>query len=325
MTGTRPRLLVTRRLPEPVEAQMAAAYDVTFNQEDEPFSVDRLRAAFARYDAICCTITDKLDAETIGSQSGRCRILANYGAGVDHIEVQAAVNAGLVVTNTPDVLTGATAELAIYLMLAAARRASEGERQLRSGRWVGWHPTHLIGQTVVGKTLGLIGFGRIAQATAMRAKGGFDMEILYTSRSRVSPEIEKGTGAIYVSALEELLERADIVSLHVPGGEGTYHLIDRARLAQMRSNAILINTARGRVVDEPALAAALNNGVIAAAGLDVYEDEPLVHPDLLACENAVLLPHLGSATLDARVAMGMRVISNLDAFFGGMEPSDRVS
>ncbi|MGP7796880.1 2-hydroxyacid dehydrogenase [Sphingomonas sp. CLY1604] len=323
--SARPRLLVTRRLPDAVEQMMAERYDATFNRDDRALSGDVLHAALAEYDAVATTITDRIDATVLAHEAPRTRIIANYGAGFEHIDRDAAAAARIAVTNTPDVLTDATAELAILLMLAAARRAGEGERQLRAGGWPGWHPTHLVGRSITGKTLGLIGFGRIAQATADRARGGFGMTILYTSRTRAAPEVEARHAATWVASAEDLAERCDVLSLHVPGGAATHHLVDAALLRRMRRDAVLVNTARGSVIDEAALAAALTEGRIGAAGLDVYEGEPAVAPALLACENAVLLPHLGSATIEARTAMGMRVLANLDAFFAGEPLPDRVA
>jgi len=245
--------------------------------------------------------------------------------GVNHIDLGACRELGLAVTNTPDVLTDATAELAILLMLAAARRAGEGERELRAGQWTGWRPTHLVGAQVTGKTLGLIGYGRIAQATARKAHHGLGMRILYNSRRRAPAEVEAQTGAGFCASVEELLDASDFVSLHCPGGPETFHLIDAARLKRMKPGAFLINTARGPVVDEAALVEALREGRIAGAGLDVYEAEPKAHPGLLELQNVVLLPHLGSATVETRTAMGMKVADNLDAFFAGREPPDRVA
>lgn len=322
--AVRRRLLVTRRLPEAVEHAMAERYDTTFNADDVALSADQLRDALARYDAICPTITDRFPAALFAGPS-RCRILANFGAGFEHIDLDAARAAGIAVTNTPDVLTEATAELAILLMLAAARRAGEGERQLRAGGWQGWHPTYLIGQGLSGKTLGLVGFGRIAQATARIARAGFGMRILYTGRRRADAAVEQRFDATWVEHLDALAAQVDIVSLHVPGGAETHHLVDAALLARMKPHAILVNTARGPVIDEAALAQALAGGTISAAALDVYEREPVVSPELLACENAVLLPHLGSATVETRVAMGLRALANLDAFFACQDPPDRVA
>lgn len=320
-----PRLLVTRRLPATVEQHLDAHFDTTFNPDDTPLDQDQLAQAMRDYDALCPTITDRLDADILGIADARVRIIANFGAGVDHVDLAAARGAGIVVTNTPDVLTDATAELAILLMLSAARRAGEAERVLRAGEWSGWTPTNLVGQSIVGKTLGLVGFGRIAQMTAQRARAGFGMKIAYFSRRRISAEIEAKLDARYVPSLEALASEADILSLHTPGGAETHHMIDAALLARMKPGAILVNTARGTVVDEAALAEALATGRIAAAGLDVYEKEPQVHPALLERDNAVLLPHLGSATIETRVAMGMRAAANLESFFDGREPRDRVA
>jgi lactate dehydrogenase-like 2-hydroxyacid dehydrogenase len=253
------------------------------------------------------------------------KIIANFGAGFEHIDLAAAKGAGVVVTNTPGALTEATADIALTLILMAARRAGEGERELRAKGWAGWRPTHLLGQSLAGKTLGLVGFGRIAQATAQRAKGGFGMRIAYHGRRRSDAEVEARFEATYHADLGALLAASDVVSLHCPGGPATRHLIDAAALARMKPTAILINTARGSVVDEAALAQALESRRIAAAGLDVYEAEPVVSPALLALENAVLLPHLGSATIESRTAMGMQAADNLDAVFAGLEPADRVA
>jgi len=323
--GERPvRLCVTRRLPAAVETYLAEHYDAVFNPSDVPMSRAALHAAMVEYDALVPTITDRLDADLIATEGRRVRIFANFGAGLDHVDLAAARTQGVVVTNTPGALTEATAEAAVLLMLMAARRASEGERELRAGLWTGWRPTHLIGQSLAGRTLGLIGFGRIAQRTAAKARG-LGMAIRYFSRNAASPEIEAALDATRAPSLEALAAEADIVSLHVPGGPDTRHLVDRAFLAHVKPTAILINTARGSVVDEDALAAALAEGRLAAAGLDVYEHEPAVHPGLLASSRAVLLPHLGSATVEARTAMGMQAAANLDAFFAGLEPPDRVA
>jgi lactate dehydrogenase-like 2-hydroxyacid dehydrogenase len=276
------------------------------------------------YDAVIPTITDRIDASLLEIDGRRARILANFGAGLDHIDLAAARRHGIVVTNTPDALTEATAELAILLMLMAARRAGEGERELRAGEWIGWRPTHLIGQSLAGRTLGLVGFGRIAQATAVKARG-LGMDIRYHSRSAVPDHVAAASGATRAANIGDLAAEADILSLHVPGGEATHHLVDAALLARMKPGAILVNTARGSVVDEAALADALADGPLGAVGLDVYEHEPKVHPKLLANPRAVLLPHLGSATIEARNAMGMQAVVNLQAFIDGREPPNRVA
>jgi lactate dehydrogenase-like 2-hydroxyacid dehydrogenase len=298
---------------------------VTVNPDDRPLGRDGLSMALLTYDALSPTITDKLDAGLLQSPGLKTRIIANFGAGVEHIDLIAAKSANLVVTNTPDALTDATAELTLLLMLMASRRAGEGERLLRAGKWTGWAPTQLLGTDVKGKTLGLIGFGRIAKETARRARAAFGMRIAYHSRTRASAEDEKAFGAEHHATLDSLLAASDVVSLHCPGGAATKHLINEQSIARMKPTAILINTARGSVVDEEALAAALSQRRIAAAGLDVYEREPHVSASLLELENVVLLPHLGSATLEARTAMGMQMADNLGAFFAGREPPNRVA
>ena len=320
----RPKVLLTRRWPEPVERRLAERYEVTLNGADAPMSADQIAEALRDFDAVCPTVSDILSAEVLERGRGQARIIGNYGVGVNHIDLEASRRLGLVVTNTPDVLTDATAELAILLMMMAARRAGEGERHLRAGQWTGWRPTHMVGAEVTGSTLGLIGFGRIAQAAARKARHGLGMRILYNSRRRAGPEVEAECGAQFVGSVDELVAQADFVSLHCPGGPETHHLIDARRLGLMKPTAFLINTARGPVVDEAALAQALAEGKIAGAGLDVYEREPQVDERLLKLENVVLLPHLGSATAQTRTAMGLRVARNLDAFFDGEEPPDRL-
>ncbi|MBW6526481.1 D-glycerate dehydrogenase [Sphingomonas sp. RHCKR7] len=320
----RPKLLVTRRLPEAVERHLAGSWETTLSADDRPLDRAALAAAMTGYDALVPTITDRIDADLLATPGRRVRILANYGAGVDHIDLAAARAAGVVVTNTPDVLTEATAEIAILLMLMAARRAGEGEREVRAGEWTGWRPSHLIGQGLCGKTLGLIGFGRIAQATAVKARG-LGMRIRYASRSAAAPEVERALEATRAESPAALAAECDVLSLHVPGGAATRHLVDTALLARMRPHAIVVNTARGSVIDEAALAEALRQRRIGGVGLDVYEREPIVHPELLAHPRAVLLPHLGSATIEARTAMGLRVADNLAAHRRGEEPGDRVA
>lgn len=321
----RPTLLITRRLPASVLERLRASYEVTVNPDDRPLGREALLMALRSFDALSPTITDKLDAALLLNSGLRTRVIANFGAGYEHIDLEAAKKANLVVTNTPDALTDATAELTILLILMASRRAGEGERLLREGKWTGWAPTQLLGMDVKGKTLGLIGFGRIAKEAARRARAALGMRIAYHSRSRASAEEEGALGAEYHSTLESLLAASDVVSLHCPGGAATRHLINANTLSRMKSTAILINTARGSVVDEDALATALAQRQIAAAGLDVYEREPAVSPALQELENVVLLPHLGSATLEARTAMGMQMADNLDSFFAGRAPPNRVA
>ena len=319
------KVLLTRRWPEAVELRLAQSYDAVFNAADEPMDRQALAQALRGFDAVCPTVTDVLDAEVLEEGKGAVRVLGNFGVGVNHIDLDACRRLGVAVTNTPDVLTDATAEIAVLLMLMAARRAGEGERHLRGGQWTGWRPTHMMGAQVTGKTLGLIGFGRIAQAVARKAHHGLGMRILYYSRRAAAPGVEAECGSERCEDLDDLLSRSDFVSLHCPGGAETHHLIDARRLQAMKTSAFLINTARGSVVDEAALAAALAARRIAGAGLDVYEQEPRVAPALLDLDNVVLLPHLGSGTAETRVAMGMRVADNLDAFFAGRDPPDRIA
>lgn len=319
----KPRILLTRRWTSSVEDYLASRYDLTRNLDDVPLTTAQLEAAMRDYDAVCPTVSDAIGAAVIETPNRRAKILGNFGVGFNHIAIDAAKRAGVVVTNTPDVLTDTTADLAVLLMLMAARRAGEGERELRAGRWIGWRPTHLLGQDLGGRTMGLVGFGRIAQATARKAHHGFGMRILYHSRRRADLAVEKECNAEYVADLDALLPRSDVVSLHCPGGAETFHLIDARRLALLRPGAILVNTARGPVVDEVALVEALRRGQL-SAGLDVYEQEPRLAAGLAELENVVLLPHLGSATEQTRTAMGMRVANNLDRFFAGEMPLDRV-
>jgi len=318
--AARPSILLTRKWPDAVEARLAERYEVTINREDRPMDAEALAAAMREHDAVCPTVTDRLPRAVIATPGRRARIIANYGAGFEHIDLDAARDKGVIVTNTPDVLTDATADIALTLILMTMRRASEGERELRAGEWSGWRPTHLLGQSLGGKTLGLVGYGRIARAVATRA-AAFGMRILYHSRKPA----EDMPAENYRPTLAALAAEADILSLHAPGGETTRHMVDAVLLTAMRPDAVLINTGRGSLIDEPALAKALRNGTIAAAGLDVYEREPVVNPALLACPNAVLLPHLGSATIETRTAMGMKVADNLDRFFAGEAVIDRVA
>jgi lactate dehydrogenase-like 2-hydroxyacid dehydrogenase len=318
---SRPKVLLTRRWPEAVERRLAADYDLTLNHGDGPLSFETLSEALTQYDAICPAVVDSITADLVARDGIRTRILANYGVGVNHIDIEACRARGIAVTNTPDVLTEATAETALTLMLMIARRAGEGERQVRAGEWKGWGTTKLLGTTLVGKTLGVVGFGRIGQAMARMAHRALGMPVLYSSRRPIAPEIEAETGARW-RPLDDLLAEADVVTLHCPGGPETQNLINAERLRLMKPSAFLINTARGSVVDEAALEAALRTGVIAGAGLDVFVNEPDVPPGFLELENVVLFPHLGSATVETRDAMGHRAADNLDAFFAGKLPQD---
>ena len=322
---TRPRVLVTRRWPQAVETKMAEVFDLTLNTSDRPLTEPELKDALGQYDAVLPTVTDRLPAAVFDRAGSRTRILANYGVGFAHIDTEAAKASAIRVTNTPDVLSECTADIAMTLMLMVARRAGEGERELREGRWTGWRPTHLIGTKVSGATLGIIGFGRIGQAMAQRAHFGFGMKVLVQNRSPIAAEVLARYNAVQVPTIEDLLPECDFVSLHCPGGAANRHLINSRRLDMMRPGAFLINTARGEVVDELALAQALWFGTIGGAGLDVFEREPHVPEALLGADNLVLLPHLGSATRETREAMGFRVLENLTDFFAGREPRDLVA
>jgi lactate dehydrogenase-like 2-hydroxyacid dehydrogenase len=320
----RPVVIVTRRLPQAVEAELTRDFDARLNPEDQPLGPEGLRAALSGADALLCTVTDRVTAEVLSAEPLRARLLANFGVGFNHIDIETAKARGLAVSNTPDVLTDATADIAMTLLLMVARRAGEGERHLRSGAWSGWRPTHMLGTQVRGKTLGLVGMGRIARAVAQRAHGGFGMKVIFHDPYPPPPEVARSLGAEQLPRLEDVLQRADFVSLHCPASPETHHLMNRERLALMRRDAFLINTARGDVVDEAALVDALQAGSLAGAGLDVYEHEPQVAPALLTMENVVLFPHLGSATRETRVAMGLRALENLRLFFKGAPLRDRV-
>ena len=323
--GGRPRVLVTRRLPATVEEALAGRFDTTLSAGDEPLQDPAFIAAARDMDALLCTVTDRLPPAMFDVEPRRLAVVANFGVGVDHIPLDRARERGVVVTNTPDVLTDDTADLTIALMLAAMRRLGEGERLVRAGGWRGWAPTHHLGTRVTGKTLGIVGYGRIGQAVGRRAHLGFGMRVLYHQRRPFAADAVDPAGAEFCASLESMLPRCDVLSLHCPATEATRRLLDAARLALLPAHAVLVNTARGEVVDEAALAAALREGRLAAAGLDVYSREPAVPESLLALENAVLLPHLGSATTETREAMGWRAVANLEAFFAGRAPPDRVA
>lgn len=321
---SKPKVLITRRWPASVEAKLQALYDVTLNIDDHPFSADELKAALQNYDAVCPSVCDSLPAEVLNVTGKRCKILGNFGVGFNHIDVNAAKQQGLIVTNTPGVLTESTADIAMTLLLMSARRGAEGDRLVRAGLWTGWCPTHMMSSDVTGATLGLIGFGRIAQAMARKAHYGFGMKILYIKPSPADPAAVDDLQAVRCDSLEDLLPQCDYVSLHCPGGSDTRHLIAENSLKLMKPTAHLINTARGDVVDSKALIKALKEKGIAGAGLDVYEGEPNIDPGFLTLDNVSLLPHLGSATIATRTAMGEKVLANLAAFFGGQPLPDRV-
>jgi lactate dehydrogenase-like 2-hydroxyacid dehydrogenase len=320
---SKPKVIVTRKWPEPVEAKLKELYDVQLNESDIAMTPDELKAALANCDAFCPTVTDPINADVLGAADISAKIIASYGVGYNHIDLDAAKARGLTVTNTPEVLTDCTADIAMGLLLAAARRITEGERHLRAGEWTGWRPTHMMATKVTGKTLGCIGFGRIAQAMAQRAHFGFGMKIIFSDPYPPPQDVIDKFDATLMS-VEEVLKQADFVSLHCPGGKDTYHLLNDERIGMMQKHAVLVNSARGDVIDNQALIAALKNGTIAGAGLDVFEGEPKLDPGFLDCENAVLLPHLGSASVETRIAMGERVLENLSAFFAGKTPRDKL-
>jgi lactate dehydrogenase-like 2-hydroxyacid dehydrogenase len=322
--STQPTVIVTRKWPEAVERELRRLFNVKLNRLDRPFTTRQLQEALCKADCLMPTVTDKISAEVLGVQPLRAKIIGNFGVGFNHIDLAAAKARGLVVTNTPEVLTDATADIAMMLMLMAARRGGEGERHVRAGKWTGWRPTHMLGTQVTGKTLGLVGMGRIAKAVARRAHHGFGMPVIFHDPFPPSDAEAASLGAQRRDTVEDVLREADFISLHCPGGPGTRHLINAKRLKLMKKTAILVNTARGDVIEEKALLAALKTRRIAGVGLDVFETEPRIGRELLRMENVVAIPHLGSATIETRIAMGMRVIENVRAFFEGRPPGDRV-
>lgn len=314
-----PVIIVTRRWPRAVEDELLRRHPTArLNLADAPLGEAGLRAALREADVVLPTVSDRLSADLFDDEV-RTRFLGNFGVGYNHIDVKAAASRGIVVTNTPGVLTDTTADTTMTLLLMAARRAGEGEREVRAGRWTGWRPTHLMGADVTGKTLGILGMGRIGTAVARRAHWGFGMPIVFYDAAESVPD-HGIPQAQRLDTIAEVLRVADFVSLHMPGGGGNSHLIDADRLALMKPTAFLINSARGDIIDQHALVAALRAGTMAGAGLDVYETEPEVPAELRELENVVLLPHLGSATLETRTAMGMLVLDNLAAFLAGQVP-----
>ena len=321
---TKQKVFITRRWTESVESIVRDLYDVTLNETDRPLTADEFKSALQNYDAVCPTVCDSFPAAVLNVENKRCKILANFGVGYNHIDIDAAKVNKLIVTNTPGVLTQSTADIAMTLLLMTARRGAEGDRLVRAKKWEGWCPTSMLSSNVTGATLGLIGFGRIGQAMARKAHHGFDMNIIYFNPSDVDEYVIQDLSAKRCNTLEELLSQADFVSLHCPAGAKTKHLINAETVKLMKSTAHLINTARGDVVDSQALINALKNKQIAGAGLDVYENEPTIHDGFLALENVTLLPHLGSATLETRTAMGEKVLANLAAYFSGEALPDQV-
>ncbi len=315
-------VLFTRKLPEAVERRAARDYRLVANPDDRPLSADELVARSQDVDAVVCTVADRMSAGVLLRLPARIRIVASFGVGTEHLDLDTAGARGLVVTNTPEVLTDATAEVALLLLLGAARRAYEGQVLLRSGGWTGWAPTQLMGRQLSGKRLGIVGMGRIGQAMARRARG-FGVEIHYTDQRRLPPEREDG--AIFHPTVEELLPLSELLSVHAPSTPETRHLLDARRLGLLPRGAIVVNTARGDLVDDEALIAALRSGQVGAAGLDVFQGEPALHPGYRSLENTFLLPHMGSATIETREAMGFRALDNVDAVLSGKPAPDRVA
>ena len=318
-----PLVIVTRRLPAAVEARMADLFEVRLNLDDTAFDAAALKTAAAQATVLVPTVTDTVDADVITAAGPGLKLIANFGAGVDHIDLAAARARGIVVTNTPGVLTDDTAEMVLALILSVPRRLAEGDRLVRGGGWQGWAPTGMLGTRVRGKALGIVGMGRIGQAVAIRARA-FGLSVHYHNRRRLPGALENEFGAVWHETLHGMLGQVDIVSLNCPHTRETHHLLDAAALAAMRPTAYLINCARGEIVDEPALAAALKSGALAGAGLDVFEAEPRVTPALLELPGVVLLPHLGSATVEGRQAMGEKVIANIRSWVDGHRPPDQV-
>ncbi|MFA5121286.1 2-hydroxyacid dehydrogenase [Zavarzinia sp.] len=323
MPVKKPLVIVTRKLPEAIETRMMELFTTRLNPDDHPMSQAELIEAMKVADVLVPTVTDRIDGRILAHAGPNMRLIANFGTGVDHIDLAAARQRGITVTNTPGVLTEDTADMTIALILAASRRLAEGERVMRSGEWGGWSPTWMLGRRIWGKRLGIIGMGRIGTAVARRARA-FGMSIHYHNRNRVSEEMEHELEATYWESLDQMMARMDIISVNCPHTPATYHLLSARRLKLLPKHSILVNTARGEVIDENALTRMLIGGEIAGAGLDVFEHEPAVNPKLVALDNVVLLPHLGSATIEGRLDMGEKVIINIKTFADGHRPPDRV-
>jgi glyoxylate reductase len=323
MAPRKPKVIVTRKLPDPVETRMRELFDTELNVDDDPMSPDALAEALARADVLAPTITDRLDEALIARAGPRLKLIANFGAGVDHIDVPAAHARGITVTNTPGVLTEDTADLTMGLILASARRVVEGANIVQAGDFRGWTPTWMLGRRLWGKRLGIVGMGRIGQALAKRARA-FGLSIHYHNRKPVSPRIAEELEATYWESLDQMLARMDVVSVNCPHTPATYHLLSARRLKLLQPHAIVVNTARGEIIDEAVLAGMLQRGELAGAGLDVFENEPTVNPKLLKLPNVVLLPHMSSATIEGRLDMGEKVIINIRTWMDGHKPPDRV-
>jgi glyoxylate reductase len=323
MALRKPKVIVTRKLPEAVETRMRELFDTELKLDDAPMDAGELAAAMNRADVLACTITDRLDAALIAGAGDQLKLIANFGVGIDHIDVEAASARGIVVTNTPGVLTEDTADLTMGLVLAAARRVVEGANIVQAGDFHGWTPTWMMGRRIWGKRLGIVGMGRIGQALAKRARA-FGLSIHYHNRKPVSARVAEELEATYWESLDQMLARMDVVSVNCPHTPGTYHLLSARRLKLLQPHAIVVNTARGEIIDEAALAGMLERGELGGAGLDVYEHEPTVNPKLLKLPNVVCLPHMSSATIEGRIEMGEKVIINIRTWMDGHKPPDRV-
>ncbi|GAB5471335.1 MAG: D-glycerate dehydrogenase [Rhodospirillales bacterium] len=319
----KPRVVVTRRLPDVIETRMMELFDCKLNLDDKPMTQQELAQAAKEADVLVPTVTDRIDAGILSQAGQQLRLIASFGTGVDHIDLKTARQRGISVTNTPGVLTEDTADMTMALLLSVPRRLAEGERVMRSGNWSGWSPTSMLGHRIWGKRLGIIGMGQIGQAVARRARG-FGLAVHYHNRRRVHEEIEQELEATYWESLDQMLSRMDFVSVNCPHTPATYHLLSARRLKLLQPHAVVVNTSRGEVIDENALTRMLAAGELAGAGLDVFEHEPAVNPKLLRLDNVVLLPHMGSATIEGRLDMGEKVIINIKTFADGHTPPDRV-
>jgi glyoxylate reductase len=323
MRSKRLFVIITRKLPDPIETRMMELFACRLNLNDKAFDKSELRDAVGQADVLVPTVTDRIDAEVLAAAGPRLKLIASFGTGVDHVDLAAAQQRGIIVTNTPGVLTEDTADMTMALILAVSRRLAEGERLIRGGGWTGWGPTSMLGHRIWGKRLGIVGMGRIGMALARRATG-FGLSIHYHNRRPVPEDVESALEATYWESLDQMLAHMDIISVNCPHTPATYHLLSARRLRLLQPHAILVNTARGEIVDEEELVRLLEIRAIGGAGLDVFEHEPAVDPRLLALDNVVLLPHMGSATIEGRIAMGEKVIINIKTFADGHRPPDRV-
>jgi glyoxylate reductase len=323
MVRRKPLVIVTRKLPEVIETRMMELFETRLNDSDTPWTKVELIEAVRSAEILVPTVTDRITSGVLAHANPKLRLIANYGTGVDHIDVEAAYARGITVTNTPGVLTEDTADMTMALILAVARRLVEGERLARSGDWSGWSPTSMLGHRITGKRLGILGMGRIGSAVARRARG-FGLAIHYHNRRRVPEQLENELEATYWDSLDQMVARMDIISVNCPHTPATFHLLSARRLKLLRPDAIVVNTSRGEVIDEAALARMLRSREIAGAGLDVFEHEPAINPKLRELDNVVLLPHMGSATIEGRIDMGEKVVINIKTFVDGHRPPDRV-